>query len=262
MNYKTIKERIPNGKGLSIAMEMYLPISDTPVPAVLLFHGFTGYKESPDLVDISAKLATKGICAVRFTATGMGDSDGTLSHDYSFTNFRSDSEIIYNYVTHDEQIDAERIGVFGHSLGGTLTVLFAADHQEIRALCAVSPVAAFRNSYYGIVAAEWKTKGYFEKVSGRDGKILQIPYRFFEDMELPEHDVLQAAQKVTAKRILIIAGDADSEVPLTETEKVFAALPGKTEFRIIPGMVHKYKSQPEIMERVDGSIAAFFEGSL
>lgn len=239
-----------------------MPLSELPVPAVLLFHGFTGYKESPDLIDISSKLAENGICAVRFTATGMGDSDGTLSHDYSFSNFRSDAEIIYTALTHEEQIDRERIGVFGHSLGGALTVLFAAKHPEIRALCAVSPVASFRNSFYGSVANDWKKRGFFEKVSGRDGKTLRIPYSFYEDMERPEHNVLAAAKKLSLKRMLVIAGDSDTEVPLAESEKVFMALPGKAEFRVIPSMVHKYKSQPDIMERVDASVTAFFVGAL
>ena len=263
MNYTTIRERIPNGRGLNIASELYIPGStDVPHPTVFLFHGFTGYKEGADLVDLSKKLAEHGIVAIRFTATGLGDSDGTTEHDYLFSNYRKDADVVYGYFCHEPFVDTAHIGVFGHSLGGALTVLFASDHPEIRALCAVSPVASFRDTYYGSIESEWKRKGYFEKISSRDGKTLRIPYAFFTDIEKPEHDILRAAKMVSGKKALVIAGDQDTEVPMKESERVFGALASRAEFRVIPGMVHKYRSQPDIMERVNQSITAFFEGSL
>lgn len=263
MTYKIISERIPNGKGLNLSTELYIPGSETePHPTVLLFHGFTGYKESPDLVDLSKKLAEKGICAVRFTASGFGDSDGTIDQNYRFSNHRNDAERIYDYVSHEPYVAVEKIGIYGNSLGGKLAVLFAAAHPEIRALCITSAPVSMYQTMYKDLLPEWEKTGYFEKISGRTNTPVRIPYAFIVDEELPTHDVLAAAKRLTPMKALVIAGEEDTEVPKEETERIFEAMACRAEFRVIPGMVHKYKSQPDIMERVNQSITAFFEAGL
>lgn len=258
MTYKTLHLRIANPKGLYLAAEIDTPDTNGKFPAVFIFHGFTGYKEGADLIDIARRLADSGIVAVRFNASGFGDSEGTLSGDYRFSNHRKDAESIYTYVTKLPYVDTPNIGVYGHSMGGKLAVLFSYDHADVKALCIASAPVEFSGTRYGEIEDEWKKKGYFEKVSGRDGQTIRVSYEYRIDADLPRHDVLEAARHVVTPHALVIAGKADTEVPWQETEKIYQALNCPKEWLLLEGVGHQYKRDKKLLTVVHDPIVAFF----
>jgi dienelactone hydrolase len=262
MTYEVITTRVPNSKGLGLAAEIYRPQKDGKLPVVFIFHGFTGYKESADLVDLADRLAKQGVVAVRFTSSGFGDSDGTLVDDYRFTNYRSDAESVYQYVTRLAYADTTRMGVVGHSMGGKLAVLFCADHPDITVLGVLAAPVTFLGTAYGPLQKEWREKGYFEKVSGRDQKTIRIPYAYALDVDTPEHDVLAAAATVTHAEALVVAGLADTEVPWRETKRIFDALPSKKIWKLLPGIPHKYGHQKALIPVVNTPVAEFIAARL
>ncbi|HLD25229.1 MAG TPA: alpha/beta fold hydrolase [Patescibacteria group bacterium] len=261
MTYQTIAASIPNQKGLRLATEIYKPESKGKMPVVLLFHGFTGYKENPALVDIAQRLAENGIVSVRFTASGFGDSEGTLQDDYRFSNYLSDAESVYTYVSNLPYVDTARLGVYGHSMGGKLAVLFARDHV-VKAFCIVSTPVTFRRTSYAKLLPDWKRNGYFEKVSGRDGKTIRIPYAYIADVEQQKFNVLTAARRTKVLHTLVIAGAADTEVPWEETKKIFDALICLKEWILIDTLPHKYGHLPPLFPIVNQPIASFFQQNL
>lgn len=262
MTYQTIKLTIPNANNLALATEIYKPNAGEKFPVAFLFHGFTGYKEAADLIDLADRLAKRGIVAVRFTSSGFGDSGGTLEDDYRFSNYRSDADFIYRYVQTLPYIDTTRQGVFGHSMGGKLAVLFCRDHNEVKTLCAASAPVSFFGTAYGSLYDDWKKKGYFEKVSGRDGKTIRVPFAYLTDVDDKKHDVLAAARGITGARALVVAGDSDTEVPWQETEKIFNALMCPKEFIKLSGVPHKYGHEPRLIPVVNAPVADFFVGNL
>lgn len=196
MTYDRISLKIANDRSLNLATEMYKPETNGKLPLVLLFHGFTGYKEEENLVDIADKLAQNGFVAVRFTASGFGDSDGTLTDDYRFSRYVQDAEAVYSYVRALPYIDVSRIGVVGHSMGGKLVILFCADHSEIRAGVVISSPVQFPAKGNEHMRESWERVGFYEKVSGRDGKTIRVPYAYYLDIQHPSFDVLSAAERV------------------------------------------------------------------
>lgn len=258
MKYQKIALRIPNKNGLALATELYKPEQGGRLPVVFVFHGFTGYKESADLVDLSARLAERGIVTVRFTASGFGDSEGSLEHDYLFSNYRSDAGCIYAYVSGLSYVDMSRVGVHGHSMGGKLAVLFGNDHIGIKALSVVSAPVNFSGTQYGDMEEAWKKQGYFEKVSGRDGKTIRIPYAYRIDADAVKHDILAAAKRLVVQHALVIAGQRDTEVPWQETKKIFHALGCPKEFVLMDELSHKYANNPEMLLKVNQRISDVF----
>jgi len=258
MTYETIQLAIPNRINLKLATEIYKPEGDGPFPVVFLFHGFTGYKEDMGLTDISEKLVEERIVSVRFTASGFGDSEGTLIHDNRFSNHRTDADDIYQYITQLSYVDSNRCGVYGHSMGGKLTVLFSKDHDSVRALCAESPPVTFVGTAYEAVLDDWKAKGYFEKVSRRDKRVIRVPYDYVIDVDSPHNDVLKAAESVTSPSALVIAGDLDTEVPWQESKRIFDALKCPKEFVILKGIPHKYSRDPDLIPKVTKPVVQFF----
>lgn len=264
MNMKEFHVRIPNSKGLFLSASLYVPVGRSQkYPYVHVLHGFTGYKEGADLVDLSRRLAEEGIVSVRFTASGFGDSDGTIEHDYRLTNHLSDLEAVDQYVKALPYVDASHSGVCGHSMGGKLALLFAATHPSISAICVISAPVSFMGTAYEPMMQSWKQTGYFKKVSGRDGKSIRVPYAYVIDADtLPVTDVLIAAQAVT-QPTLVIAGESDIEVPWTETKKIFDCVSAKQkEWVCVPGMGHKYAKTPELFPVVHGKIVSFISSKV
>ncbi len=258
MAHQTKHLRIVNSKGLYLATEIDKPDTDGKFPVVFIFHGFTGYKEGADLVDIAQRLAKDGIVAVRFNASGFGDSEGTLSGDYRFSNHRKDAESIYSYVSKLPYIDVANMGVYGHSIGGKLAVLFSYDHADVQALCIASAPVEFSKTSYGGIEEEWKKKGYFEKVSGRDGKTIRVSYEYRIDADSTRHDVLEAARHVSTPHALVIAGKADTEVPWQETEKIYQALNCPKEWLLLEGIGHQYKRDKKLLPVIHDPVISFF----
>ena len=257
MTYETIQLFIPNRKNLKLATEIFKPKGDGPFPVVFLFHGFKGYKEDAGLVDIGKRLAEKGLISVRFTSSCFGDSEGSIS-DYRFSDYRSDALCVFNTISEFSFVDSALIGVYGHSIGGKLAVLFCADHPDIRAVCIASAPVSFIGTEYEALLGEWKTKGYITSVSSRDKRVIQIPYEYVLDVDSPMHDVLAAAQKLHALSARVIVGDNDTEVPMKETKKIYDALACSKEFMIIQGMPHKYSREPLLIPKMTDPVVEFF----
>lgn len=259
MTYETIPLTIPNRRNLKLAAEIFRPEGDGPFPVVFLIHGFTGYKEDAGLVDIAKKLAENGMISVRFTASGFGDSEGSMENDYLFRHYRTDAECVHEYVINNVPgVDAGRVGVYGHSMGGKLAVLFCAEHPVVRAVCVGSAPVGFVGTAYEAELPRWKKQGYFEKISGRDGKTIRIPYAYVEDEESEKHDVLVAAMRVTSPQALAIAGDLDHEVPWQQTRRIYDALPCPKDFQLLKEVPHKYSKSPVFSDVVVPLVANFF----
>jgi alpha-beta hydrolase superfamily lysophospholipase len=258
MNYETIRLQIANGTGLKLAAEIFKPQAHGTLPAVFIVHGFTGYKEEANLVDIADKLSRRGIVTVRFTASGFGDSEGSLEKDYRFSNYILDLESVYAAVRTLPYVDPSRVGVCGHSMGGKLAVLFAAAHPEVTRLCIISAPIHFFSTAYGAMKDSWRRSGYFEKVSGRDNRAIRIPYAYVLDADQQAHDVLAAAGEITGGHALVLAGKSDETVSWQDTKKIFDALGNDKQFLLMDTMDHWYKKHPEIMDTVHAPIVDFF----
>lgn len=256
MKYKIFSVRIPNAVGLLLSTEIYIPERVGKLPAVILLHGFTGYKESKGLVDIADKLATQGIISIRFTSSGFGDSEGSLETDYRFSNYVLDAEYVYEYVKKLSYVDPNRIGTYGHSMGGKLAVFVCAKYSDIKACCIVSACVGFIGTMYESFFPTWEKVGYLEKISNRDGKKVRIPYAYVPDEE--SFDVLEAAHRIVCSQSLVIAGSIDTEVPRVETKKIYDALEGPKKFVCIDGLAHKYQDSPRVAIQMNTKIVNFF----
>ena len=111
------------------------------VPVVCIFHWFTGTKVEPHFifVKLSRRLEKAGIASLRFDFGGSGESDGDFE-DMTILTELEDAKAILDYAKSLPFADAERIGVVGLSMGGTVASLLAGDRKEdVAALCLWAP---------------------------------------------------------------------------------------------------------------------------
>ncbi len=246
---------ITNKKGLKLAAVVHRPEGEGKFPGVLVLHGFTGYKTEPQIQTLAESLAQAGIGAIRFDASGFGDSEGKLETDYRYSNYLADIEDVYDYFKDLEWLDSSRIGVGGHSMGAMLSVEWGAKHPELKAVCASEGPSKLMNSpWIASLLKDWKTKGYREKNTPWGD--IRIPYSFMEDERT--HDVLAAAGKL-GHPLLVILGLADESVAPEDARLIYDAATEPKEKMEVPNMRHDYKHQPEILAQVNQKIVEFFK---
>jgi len=114
---------IPNG-AVMLAGTLILPRTGSSLPAVVFLHGSGGEGRWASRF-LATQLATHGIAALIFDKRGVGRSTGDWRHA-SIEDLASDGAAAVARLLGEPRIDSRRIGIHGHSQGGTLAPLVAA----------------------------------------------------------------------------------------------------------------------------------------
>ena len=97
---------------------IYLPEGEGRFPGVVMCHGMASDQRS--MRPCAQQLARKGIAAFSIDLRGHGRSEGTMDGGIG-----QDVVSAYNFLKNHVNVDSERIGLAGHSLGA-LACLYAA----------------------------------------------------------------------------------------------------------------------------------------
>lgn len=127
-------------EGRTLRGTLHLP-QETPAPAVVLCHGFSGNRTEfgHTFVRLGLRLAERGIAAYRFDFAGGGDSDGEYG-DITVSDQVAQTLAVLDALGRHPGIDPERLSLLGMSLGG-LTVSLAAAKRQVRSLGLWAPAA-------------------------------------------------------------------------------------------------------------------------
>jgi uncharacterized protein len=250
---------IKNSKGLRLASIIHYSSVNKKSPAVILLHGFTGYKDEEHLIGLAEDLEKVGLIALRFDCSGYGESEGTTADDYRLSNYLTDIESVYAYLSFEPHVDLKRIGIWGHSMGGLAGIEYAAKHVDVKALSVVSPPTKIDNSeWLGPLISDWKRTGWFERDSSRYGRI-KIPYAFIEDSEKYNGEI---SVKTIHCPVQVILGENDDTVSPADTRLIFNSANEPKSLVEIAGMGHDYKKEVDLINRVNKDVLEFFASNL
>ena len=129
--------------GLTITGVMQIPVGEGPFPVVLMNHGFFSrsvYNSGDGTDRAAAFLAEHGYITLASDYRSWGHSDVGASFFYS--GLVIDVINLINAIPSIEQADPERIGMWGHSMGGGVTTKVLAVDDRVRAAVLYSPVSA------------------------------------------------------------------------------------------------------------------------
>ena len=97
---------------------LHIPKNETN-RAIIFAHGFTGYKREVQIVNTARNLTENGFVVLRFDFRGSGESDG-LFRNMTISSEISDLEKAIEFMRNKGY---KKIGLIGHSLGGTVVIL-------------------------------------------------------------------------------------------------------------------------------------------
>ncbi len=198
-------------------------------PAVVLVHGFKGFKDWGFFPDLASRLADSGFVTVsfNFSRNGVGSDPNNFTELESFANNTishelSDLERIFQAIRNGEigrrEIDKERISLMGHSRGGGIAALFAVENPEyVQALITWASINTF-NRYSSEQIAQWKKQGYIEIENVRTKQMMRINRSFWEDIMHHEArlNIMERIQDMETPT-LFVHGSADTTVSPEES---------------------------------------------
>jgi pimeloyl-ACP methyl ester carboxylesterase len=143
-SYRSEEVRFPNERGpVEIAGTMSVPTGRAPFAAVLLIaaSGPEGRDEEVAghrvFVVLADSLLRKGIAVLRYDKRGVGESSGDLS-TASFDDLVSDAAAAFRYLHARPNVDPKRVGIIGHSEGGSIAPAVAAVDQDVAFVVAMA----------------------------------------------------------------------------------------------------------------------------
>jgi len=122
--------------GIELAGTLTLPEGDGPFPAVVLISGSGPQDRNEELLGhkpflvISDYLTRQGIAVLRYDDRGFGESSGEFS-TATTEDFATDAWAAVQYLQTRNEIDNSNIGLIGHSEGGLVAPIVAAEHSEV-----------------------------------------------------------------------------------------------------------------------------------
>jgi dienelactone hydrolase len=248
------------------------------IPAIIFVHGFKGFKEWGSNPYICESLAGAGFYTIsfNFTHNGVeGESDEfTQLEKFEQNTFSREVRELHEVVDAVERGQvpgADRlggaIGLLGHSRGGGIVLLEAADDRRIGAVATWAAVSSF-DRYSDRQKDLWRQAGFFESKNMRTGQMMRLGRGLLEDIETNAGKLdIRAAAARLARPLLILHGEQDLSVRIEEGEQLRdAADPSMTEFESIPrtahtfGAVHPFQgSNPDLEHAIERTTQFFLK---
>jgi alpha/beta superfamily hydrolase len=220
------------------------PTGKTTSPVVIICHGHSSNKDRSHYINIAKSLNQKGIASFRFDFYGHGESEGEFAN-------ATPSEVmddVLQAIRFMRDKGFPKIGLVGSSFGGLACILTAAEEPDIFALALKSPVSnyadLFNTDRFKVKRKEWQKRGWLPY--DEDPEHLRLNYIFYTDAVA--RDGYAVAPKITAPT-LIVHGDLDKDVPITQSQKLVTLIP-HCQLKVIHGSDHKYTQETHAQEMV------------
>ncbi len=199
-------------------------------PAVLIMHGFKGFKDYAFLPPIAERLARAGFAAVNITVSGAGvdeNGDFTLLEQFArntYTREMDDIEVVIQALIAGELGTAPptSLGVIGHSRGGGVVLCVARETPAITAVATWAPIATIRR-YTDAEVAMWRKLGRIHVENTRTHQQLPMDYEIVEDaLAHPDRFDIRAAAATLDRPWLLAHALNDETVPVAEARELAA----------------------------------------
>jgi putative redox protein len=239
-----------NYLGETLAGTLHQP-ERPPVGAVIAGHCFTCSRHTGVLRRICSALDEAGFMALRFDFSGNGQSQGYFEQStWSKQVLEMEAAIALM-----EKKGAPWIGLAGHSLGAAIALLTARRIKSVSAVCRVAGRVSATRPMHFLTPPQQQTLEQTGHVgfNSRERQ-LTLSRDFFDDAN--RHDLTDATRSLTIP-MLVVHGDRDEIIPVSEAHLAKAANPGLVELSIVAGGDHML-ARPDHQRQVARLVTDWF----
>ena len=115
---------------VTLAGTLVLPQGNGPFPAAIFLCGGGPGGRNPSLFSFAEILAERGIAVLLYDKRGIGESTGDFKSSH-YPEFQKDADAAFEFLKQHSKIDPKKVGFIGHSEGGMITEMIAAERSDI-----------------------------------------------------------------------------------------------------------------------------------
>ena len=268
-------ETTVSSRSVSVPVTFVHPLAmgNEQFPMVVLAHGHGGARnEAGGFTRVAEGLAALGIASIRMDFPGCGDSVESFANN-NLSNMLADIEASRDFALSQPNIDQQRIGIHGYSMGGRLAFMTTSRDKSYKVMTTWAPGASNGAGSmvefvggpdaYAAMKAQAASEGFFPFPTPW-GQDLKLGLQFFIDLE--ESRPLEAVSKFEGP-LLVLYGDEDDVVLPAVSEAVIAAATNSREVvrHVIEGADHGlgiFSDEPVYTDEAVSTTVEFFGARL
>ena len=211
---------------LPLDARLHRPAGAGLAPLVILAHGYKGFMDWGPWPWLAEQLTKEGFAFLRFNFSHNGiGAEPEVFTEYdrfeanTFSREVAEVRAVQKAAGLLPGIDPARITLLGHSLGGAMALLAAAQApQEVSRVVTWAGVAGLEHLLgFRDQAETWRRNGFLEVRNARTGQVMRQGVALLDDWEAHQDrlDVTAAVRALQAagRSVTAIQGTADTSVP-------------------------------------------------
>lgn len=221
-----MKNMVINGAdNKPIAIDIHLCNTTNKAPLVIYAHGFNGFKDWGNGNEMAAWFNAQGVHFLKFNFSHNGTAPEKplefteLAHfgNNNFSKQLYDLTNVIDWIHHplhplSSSIDYDKISLIGHSMGGGIAILHAAQDKRISKLvtwAAIAEATTPWGKWNEDKMAAWKESGVAYYHNARTQQDLPLYYQLKEDYDQHHErlNIKQAAQSIQIPWLICHAED-------------------------------------------------------
>jgi uncharacterized protein len=198
-------------------------------PLIIFSHGFKGFKDWGHFNLVAKEFAESGFTFLKFNFSHNGTTpesptDFVDLEAFAQNNFSKELDdlgavidFILNEKSLDSEIDPEKIFLLGHSRGGAITLLKAAEDSRVKKAVTWASISDTEKRLNPPEWIDWKKNGVAYVKNARTGQDLPLYFQFYEDFYANKErlDLVSVSKKIKIP-VLILHGTKDDSVHTDE----------------------------------------------
>ena len=217
-----------------ILADVFYQKNNQKKPIVIFAHGFKGYKDWGAWNLVAEKFAENGFIFVKFNFSHNG---GTVSQPIDFPDLEAfgnnnfikeldDLQSVINWIAQNDsltdEIDPENLTLIGHSRGGGIVLLKAAEEKLVKKVITWAAVADFGARFpKGSELENWRKKGVAYIHNSRTNQQMPLYFQFYQNFSKNKLrlNICNAVKRLKIPQ-LIIHGKSDETVNPIEAKNL------------------------------------------
>lgn len=222
----------PNDK--PIVTDVFYSKNKKPKPIVIFCHGYKGFKDWGAWDLAAKKFAENGFFFVKFNFSHNGGTaenpidfpDLNAFAEDNFSKQLADLDYVINWVAsskkYAQEADASDINLMGHSRGGGIVLIKAAEYKKIKKVITLAGVSDFATRFpKGEALKTWEKEGVRYVENSRTKQKLPHNFQFYKDFKANKErfDIKRVVKDLSIPLLIIHAKD-DKTVKLNEAKQL------------------------------------------